>query len=477
MVSDNTSGRDHANALVKFDGQLLDRLGFGEAVGEILLVTGAKEKRRRKLEARVVVALIVAMGLYRHLSIPAVFLEMTSWQWKSGTLGEKPLKAVTDQALIHAKKRLGVDPMALLFQRLAGHIRPKPSFHGFRVWGIDGVRINVPDTPENEAAFGRWKSSKGGQTAFPQMLAVALVSTDRHQIKDIILNHSRDPERPCAEQLIAPLTSSDLVFMDRGFHAVWLFQKFIDKGVPFVCRALTSFKPDVLQRLGEGDYLVRIEARVPIDPSEAHGREQTHRLVQQTMRMLEYEIGTNERVRLLTTLTDPLEYPARELAVFYHERWEVEIVYDELKTHLTAVSGGILDLPLRSKAPEGVLQEAYGVVIAFNIVRAIMGEAAEKQHIAPRFMSFVGSLQVVRLAMPQFEKTKESKIDGLWKQLIRKVGYCQIDRPRRKRSNPRVLRQRILHFPSKKPWHHETKVDFAAILTMKDSASEQRKAA
>lgn len=459
-----TSGSEIAKFSETFDGRILQMMGFGEAVAEVLRVCGAREKRRRKLEMQLIVALVVAMSLYRHLSIPAVFCEILNWQ--RGRVPDQPLKLVTDQALHHAKRRLGVDPMALLFHRLAARIEPKPTFHGHRTWGIDGVRMNMPDTVENEAVFGRPEASHGAKTAFPQMLAVALVSTDTHQVRDVIFNPYNAAERPCCEELIAPLGPEDLVLLDRGFHAAWLFEKFINQGVKFICRARTPIKTTLLKEFGVGDYLVEIEARIPIEPEECRGREENHRLKKFILRMIEYKIGTKEIVTLLTNLLDPVEFPARELALFYHERWECEITFDEIKTHLASVSGGTLELPLRSQSPQGVLQEAYGVFIAFNLVRELMAEAGARHNIPPRYISFVNSLQVIRMAMPRFESATIERVQPLWIQLLRDLADCKLDRPRRKRVYARVVRRKILRFPRKRPEHGQQLFDFRAELRL-----------
>ena len=137
-----------------------------------------------------------------------------------------------------------------------------------------------------------------------------------------------------------------------------------------------------------------------------------------TLRMIEYKIGENERVRILTDLIDPIAYPARELAVLYHSRWEIELSYDELKTHLATVSHGTLHTVFRSKTPDGVRQEAYGLFVAYNLIRALMQEAGEKYDIPPLEISFVETLHVVRNAIPDFERASTEDLGWLNQRLL-----------------------------------------------------------
>lgn len=466
-MSTTSSHEDFARAAKDFVARLFDNVGYGQAVEEALDRTQKREQRDCPLKAHLVVTLVVAMSLFRELSIPGVMREMIDWL--RDKFPKLELKAVTDGAPLKARQRLGPEPMLIVFNHLARQAPKQPSFHGLFTHTVDAVRLNMPDTPDNAEQFGRWKASKGSPTAFAQMMAVALIETGHRNVRDVIFNRCDDAERPCCEEFLSLLGEKDLLLIDRGYHALWLFASCFEKGVHFLCRASSSYKPRIIQVLGRGDYLVELRARVPLSPEECQATGKKTRRLRMVLRMIVSQVGKKKAVRILTDLLDPKEYPAREFARFYHERWECEIAHDELKTHLAAVSGGSLDLPFRSKSSEGVLQEAYGLFIAYNIVRHIMAEGATKAGIPPRYISFVESLQVIRKALPRFERASASDIPRLSNQLLADIAACKLDRPRRPRVYPRVIRVKIKHFPRKRPEHCQEVVDIDRDLRLTDS--------
>ena len=420
--------------------------GFLDSVEAALEATGRREKRQRSLPASLMLVFLVALSIYRHLSIPAVFRELFFWTSR----GRRRLPLVTDEALVHAKERLGTDAPALLFQTLADKTPPAPSFHGMAVHGVDGVRLNMPDTDANANRFGRWKASNGDRTAFPQLLAVVLVATGAHQVRKVRFERCTASERDSALGLLGGLGSSDLLIFDRGFHAVWFFEQLLSKGIHFVCRATGSYKPRILARLGHGDYLVELVARVQ-QPDKSRRR------VRLVLRMVEYRIGKRRRARLITDLVEHRTIKPLELARLYRERWECEIAYDEIKTHLAAPTQGALKLPFRSKNPDGVIQEAYALFTAYNLIRSWMLVAAEATGTKPIHLSFVGALQVIRHYLPELGSNAQ-----LLTEVARKIAMLKIHRPRRPRWYHRVVRVKIVRFPRKRKWHQQQHIDYAA---------------
>jgi hypothetical protein len=165
--------------------------------------------------------------------------------------------------------------------------------------------------------------------------------------------------------------------------------------------------------------------------------------------LIEYQIGNQEPIRLLTNLIDAQRFTAIELAQLYHQRWDCEISYDEIKTHLVTVKQGSLDTHFRSKTPEGVLQEAYGILIAYNIIRGLMAEAAVSHHISPLEISFVDTLEVIESSMAHFERAIPENLIFLSKRLLDDIAACRIDRPRRQRSYPRKVRVKMSNYKRK----------------------------
>lgn len=458
-----------ATATEDFSVDMLDTRGFSGLCRDALDETGRWHQRNCPLKAPLVIWLVVMMGLRRSLSIPNVLRQvMRMLRSKEVDL---PLLPVTGEAVCHARKRLGVEPLKLLFGKLAGGVDPAPSFHGLRVWAVDGVHLTVPDTPANEAAFGRPRGSRG-DSAYPQISAVALVDTESHGIKDVALGGATDAERPRGKKLIENLGSRDLALMDNGFAAIWMFERRESKDAHFLCRIPAGWKPNVVGMLGSGDYLVDVTGRVDLPPQEQQKQGRKTRQVRLRLRLIQYRIRRGEVIRVITSLLDPQLYPAKELAALYYARWECELAYDELETHLVAVTHGAQHTFFRSKTPDGVRQEAYGVFIAHNLVRDLMKEAAEAHDIGPLEISFVESLEVIRMALADFTKVSQEEQPRFVDQLLADIADCRLDRPRRNRVYPRKVKRKMSNFGLKRAEHQQVRCNYRQMLALTDQGIE-----
>lgn len=464
-----------ASATANFGLSVFENSGFAEAAREAIKKTRVREKRRCPLRSIVVVWLVVVMSLFRDRSLPGVLKLLVNWL-RQRRCRWLPLRAVTAEALCHARERVGWQVMRELYQALAARIDPPPSFRKLRVWGADGVQMSLFDSHSNESEFGRPKASRG-ITAFPALQVIALVSTWTRQIRDVVVQACQGAERPAVDQFLEHLNGGDVLLMDRGFHAVWLFLKFLQKGVHFVCRASECYKPIVLRRLGKGDSIVMLQAYVACSAEEASRPDYKRRRKPVELRMIEYSIGKGEVVRILTDLLDPIMYPARDLALLYHERWECELVYDEVKTHLAAVSGGTVRLPLRSKTANGVYQELYGLLIGYNLVRDLIAKAAQVHDIPPVEISFVGALDVIRDSTADFQRATRRQRARLVRQLFADIASCRLRRPRRPKWYPRVVRIKITRFARKQPHHKSKTIHYAASLRLVAERHPLRRAA
>ncbi|MBI4805524.1 MAG: IS4 family transposase, partial [Desulfovibrio sp.] len=300
------------------------------ALGEqVLAKTGRGSKRACPLKPLIVIWLVVAMALYRNLSIPNVFRRLLHCaRTAEPGLGRNP---VTPEALVHARERLRAGPLKLLYREtVENYLEPVPvTFHGLREWAVDGSEFTVPDTPANEVAFGRHTCQRG-DAAYPQVRGVFLTAIALHQIRD-----ARFMRISCGEQVGLPyllrnLGPKDLVLVDRGLASFGFFLLCGKKGAHYVARISAHWKPKFLQRLGKGDSLVEVRPGSMARRKLAKGDRDTTI----TARLLEFRVGHGERVRLLTDLVDPAEYPAAELAGEYHRRWECELTYKEVKIEL-----------------------------------------------------------------------------------------------------------------------------------------------
>ena len=265
------------------------------------------------------------------------------------------------------------------------------------------------------------------------------------EVKDAVIGRSDKVDERCdTGRLIEHLGPGDVLFMDCGISATWLFGKCRDRGIDFVGRISNSWKPKILKTLGDGDYLVSVSAYVP---DAYRGAACSVRL---KLRMIAYQVGDDEPVRVLTSLRDPGKYPPREIALGYHLRWESELTFDEQKVHFVALQHGKQKTVFRSKTPEGVRQEVYGLLICYNLIRRLMLEAAATANVDPRYLSFVDSVRLIKLATTAYQKrcTPEWQAAVL-NQLLADVAQTLNPRPRRPRHYPRLVKIKMSNYGCK----------------------------
>lgn len=463
--------RVFANASDGFSLKLFENKGFTDLCYQALDDTGRWHQRDCPLKAPLVMWFVVMMTLRRHLSIPNILRNIT--HMLRATAPGLSLRAVTGEAVCMARARLGFEPMKVLFESISQKFDPAPSFKELRVWAVDGVDLTMPDTPANESRFGRPGGSRG-PGAFPQMKMITLVDTVSHQVKYASTGDYKSPERPPAKKFLRYLGRDDLVLMDIGFAAAWVFER-QDNDAHFLCRISSSWKPKIVDRIGPGDFLVEVSGRVQLSPEDQERLNRKTRFVVLQLRMIKYEIKGHGVIRVLTSLTDPDRYPARELAVLYHQRWESELSNDELKTHLQTVTHGTPHTIFRSKRPDGVLQEAWGMLVGYNLIRETMAEAGQKHDIPPLEISFVDSLEVIRLAIPRFQAAAAGDLDALTDQILRDIAECRIDRPRRNRAYPRKVKRKMSNYGVKRPEHRQENRDFEQELALTDAEPKRNK--
>ena len=413
---------------------------------QALAQTGRGHKRACPLRPLMVIWLVVAMALHRNLAIPNVFRRLLHMLRPiEPRLGRSP---VTEEALYHARDRLRARPLRLLCRAAIKQcLTPVPaSFHGLRELVIDGSEFTVPDTPANEAVFGRHRSQRG-DGAYPQMRGVFLTAIAKRQIQDACLMPCTSGEQAALTYLLRELGSGDLVLIDRGLGSFTFFLRCYKKGVRYVARIAAHWKPKYLERLGQGDSLVELR------PCSAAWQKlsKEDRATKIVARLIEFRVGEGETVRLLTNLVNPVEFPALELAQQYHRRWDAELTYKEVKIELLTVTEGKQKTHFRSKAPIGVHQEAWAAILAHNLVRELMSEAADVAQVSPLELSFVQSLEVIKLALPELQTATRKRRPSLRASLLAELGECLIDRPRRARAFPRKVKRKMSNFHLKGP--------------------------
>jgi len=247
-------------------------------------------------------------------------------------------------------------------------------------------------------------------------------------------------------ELVEEVPKSSLVLIDRNFFAFKLLVRLLARDAHFLVRVKKNTRVRRLRRLGKGDYLVEVTTPRYLrrkDPSIPE------HLV---LREIVVDTGGEEPLRLLTSLTDAELYSGRELAGLYLERWEIETSLDEIKTHQAEATTVNRPVIFRSKSPERVLQEAYGLIIAYNLVRAVIAEAVDSAELSPLRISFVGALARIREAVPRMASAPTRLLPSIYRALIKAISGCVLP-PRRKRKNPRVVKIKMSKYPLRKPRH------------------------
>jgi len=381
------------------DQRLSDHISIGvltrvfppALVDAVVAEAGRGERRQRLLPARVVVYYVLAMALFSEASYEEVMRQLVEGlAWESGwqRVWEVPSKA----AIFKARQRLGPEPLELLFgavcQPLAAKRTRGAFYRGLRLMSLDGTTLDVADTAENVAVFGRPGSARGhGVGAFPQLRLVGLAECGTHAITSAALGPYTTSELVLADELLGWLGPGMLCLADRGFYSFERFQNAHATGAHLLWRVGSNVTLEREQPLGDGSYLTHIQ-RI------RHGRDR-HTGIQ--ARVIEYTLedpglpASEQRYRLATTILDPDQAPATELAALYRERWELEGVIDELKTHQRGPR-----IVLRSKHPDGVLQEAYGYLCTHYAIRRLMHDAALKADLDPDRLSFTRGLRAAR---------------------------------------------------------------------------------
>ena len=365
-----------------------------ERVREILARFNANSQRVRDLPSDALVYYVIALGLFMAVSTGEVLrclLEGLSWL---GGLRSKP-RIAGKSAISQARTRLGAAPLKALWEEAVSPIAKKGQpgcfYKNKRLVCVDGSTLDVPDTVENFERYGHQHSSRGN-AAFPQLRFVALCESGTHALFEAQMGAYRTSESTLAEGVLAHLRPDMLCLADRFYSTFPLWQKAVQTGASLLWRARSNATLAVEEALSDGSYLSTLY------PSLKDKRRRQNGI---RIRVIEYELEGVENseplYRLITNLLDPLEAPAEELAQLYPQRWEVEVALDEFKTHLR---GG--RAVLRSKTPELVEQEFYGMLLAHWAVRSLMNEAARQEHRDPDRLSFTHSIRVIRrkLAAP-----------------------------------------------------------------------------
>lgn len=440
------------------DGLVLEALALHLTPQQIAAAVqgtaGRRKRRHRKIPVAAVVWLVIAMGLWGDRDVPSLWRQVVGTMaslWRAVAGLAPPCKS----ALSQARSRLGARPMRRLFKGTAsppGAAKTRGAMYkGMPLKAMDGDDYTLPDTPANVRAFGRPTTTRGGKVVpggYPQIHLTRLIEVGTRFTLEALVKPQDFNDHPSAPALLAKCGSGDLVLWDCGFHSYDLVEQALRQGT-FMLGPVPShavLKP--IGRLSDGSYLAKLY------PSPDHRRRDRRGI---TVRVVEYTFddparpGHGERHRLITTLLDAEKYPAEELIVLYHQRWEIEIANDEITTHQLARPV----TELRSRTPCGAVQEIYGVLLAHNAVRALMNEAAMIIDVDPRTLSFVHAVRVVRETIPLMRAAPTHALAPLYNAMIHQISLGVLP-PRDGRINPRVIKIKMSNWPKKRPEHYHS---------------------
>jgi len=360
----------------------------------ILSRTGKASKRQRELPAHVVIYYVIALALFMHASYREILrclLEGLQWLKKPG----EKIHVTGKSGISQARTRMGWEPVKALHDEIVQPIAQEKTkgawFGNWRLVSLDGSTLDVADTRENRETYG-YPGASRGKSAYPQIRFVSLVENGTHVLFGSHMGPYSMGECTLAKSVVKNLTPGMLCLADRCFPGFKLWKQAHETGADLVWRGKKNLRLPCLKRFPDGSYLSIMY------PSLRDRRKQTNGV---EVRVIEYVLedvpDSEPFYRLITTITDPDKAPAHELAVLFHERWEIETALDELKTHLRGSQ-----IVLRSKTPELVKQEFYGLLLAHYAIRGLMHEAALKDNADPDTISFIHTVRVIRRKLPLF---------------------------------------------------------------------------
>ena len=400
-------------------GELTQQVPF-EMVDAVLEQTCRVQRRIRDLPARVVVYLLLAGCLFADLGYPQV------WQRLTAGLGDLP-GAPTAPAITQARRRLGPGPLRELFFLLRGPSPQAARWKGLLVCAVDGTIMTVADSLANLAIYSKQRGGPTGGGSYPTLRLLALVACGTRTVIDAVFRPVCDGETTCAPALLASLHAGMVLLADRNFGAGFLAAQIAETRADFLIRVRTGTsapKLPVLRRLPDGTWMSAFGG-VPV------------RVIDAEITVTTTAGITIGRWRLITTLADPGRYPAAEVIALYHERWEIETCYFELKS--TILGGRVL----RARTPDGIEQEVWALLVTYQALRTAIADAtATVPGTGPDRASFTIALNTARDQVILAAGVTPDPTTDLAGTIGRTVLAALLP-PRRLRTSPRVVKRAI----------------------------------
>jgi hypothetical protein len=421
-------------------GELLDRFRASidpEWIDEALEATGTATVRRRRLPAEQVIWLVLGMGIYRNKPITEIVAELDLAL--PGRRGPRAASSSVSQA----RERLGDEPIRWLFERCAevwAHTSARRhAWRGLAVYGVDGTTVRLPDSEANREHFGYCVAARG-ESGYPIARLVTLMALRSHLLAAARFGPQSLGEMTLAQDVWPLVPDESLCIVDRNFLSAAVLIPIAAHGHRrhWLTRAKSNTRWEVVRSLGRGDWLVEKEV-------SRWSRDANPTLPERwEMRAIRYQRKGFRPQTLLTSMTDPVAYPPSEVVALYHERWEIELGYDEVKTVMLD-----REETTRSRTPRGVSQELWGLALAYNLVRLEMERMAEEAGVTPDRISFKSALMYIEHALLTLSLESAGRIPEHLRRLRQDVTHFILPK-RRQRSYPRAVKMKMSNYPRKR---------------------------
>lgn len=407
-------------------------------IEEALAETKKATLRKRRLPAEQVIWLVLGMALFRDLAIDAVVKTLDL------ALSDGDERPMSSSSVCEARQRVGSEPLAWLFDRCATkwavESADRARWRGLAVYGVDGTRVRVPDSDPNRRHFGGHPSRRG-ESGYPLVRLVTLMALRSHLILAARFGPYRTSELAYAEELWPEVPENSIVILDRNFLNAPVLLPLQNEVANrhWLTRAKSNTKYTIVETLGVGDELVELNV-------SAEARKKNPAFPQKwRVRVIHYQRPGYRPERLLTSLLDTNRFPAAEVIALYHERWELELGYDELKTELLDREEAI-----RSKTVEGVAQELWGLLLSYNLVRLEMERVAAEANVPPTRISFIAAFHYIRHALVVASFLKPGALPKHIRRLREDLLGLILPERRSDRLFPRAVKIKMSNYPRKR---------------------------
>jgi hypothetical protein len=410
-------------------------------IEEALKATGTATLRKRRLPAEQVIWLVLGMALVRDRPIAEVVSHLDL-----ALPGEGGTAVVAPSSVAQARRRLGAEPLEWLFNKSAetwAHASARDDeWRGLSLYAIDGTTLRVADSETNRAHFGLAIGGARGASGYPLVRLAALMAVRSHVLARAAFGPYATSELALCRELWAHIPGHSLTILDRNFLNANVLVGLHDAGVErhWLTRAKTTTKWKVVKSYGRYDKLVELTV-------SSAARNQHPELPKTfTARAVSYRHPRSKgRQWLLTSLADPAKYPGLEIIALYHERWEIELGYDEIKTHMLQ-----REETIRSRTPVGVIQEIWGILITFNLIRREMENIAQQAGVPPTRISFITAMRFIRDEWSWCAVASPGSIPAKLQRMRDKVLRFVLPDRRRDRVYPRAVKLKMSNYPRKR---------------------------